>query len=363
MPTSKTQNDPAAAILDYLSASNASRAIAQMHISGAGAVAELEAKLRRHYGMAHALCVSNASTGLLAIALALGRRRSEFITTPYTYGASLSGWLLRDNRPVFADIDPMTLTLSPESVSTVISRKTKAILGVDIFGSPCDSKALRKIADEHGLWYVADCAQSLGAFRDGRPASCDADALVVSFTTGKAVFAGEGGAVVTNNADLYQKLLWFTQHPLRQRRELGLMLSNEFALNARIHPMAAVWANAVFDDSLQRVAKQRKVWFDLTDIINTTGMTEKIDYSSKTIKPSFFRFTAAWEKKNRKRELEEEMLLHGHDIRIEPAPVTLLYRQPAFLAQYRRKIGERRASCLNAEAQVKRRFCIELTQN
>ncbi len=363
MPTSKTRNDPAAAILEYLSASNENKAVAQMHISGAGAVAELETKIEHHYGMAHALCVSNASTGLLAIALALGLRRSEFITTPYTFGASLSGWLLVDNQPIFADIDPMTLTLSPESVSTVISRKTKAILGVDIFGSPCDSKALRKIADEHGLWYIADCAQSLGAFRDGRPASCDADALVVSFTTGKAVFAGEGGAVVTNNTDLYHKLLWFTQHPLRQRRELGLMLDNEFALNTRIHPMAAIWANTVFDNSLQRVAKQRRACLALADIINTTGMTERIDYSSKTIEPSFFRFTAAWRKKMRKKELEEEMLLHGYDIRIEPAPILLLYRQTAFVAQYRRKISKRRASCVNAEAQTKKRFCIELAKN
>jgi len=312
--------------------------------------------------MAHALCVSSATTGLLAIALAIGLKNSQFVTTPFTYGASLSGWMLLGNRPILADIDPMTLTLDPKSVSSRISGKTKAILGVDIFGTPSDSKELRKIADEHGLWYIADCAQSFGAFSDGKPASCDADALVVSFTTGKAVFAGEGGAILTNNTDLYNKLLWFTQHPLRQRRELGLELDNEFGLNARIHPLAAIWANTVFDESLRRVAEKRNKWLELATALNTIGMTDKIDYASKSIEPSFFRFTAAWKKRAESDGLEEALMKYGYDSRTEPIPLRLIYRQAAFVAQQGRRIGKKPAVCPNAEAQVDKRFCLEISQ-
>src|SRR5436190_7634341 len=97
----------------------------------------------------------------------LWRWRSDLRTRnswpQYTYGASLSGWLLLGNRPVFADIEADTLLLDPGSVRTQITPRTRAILAVDIFGVPSDSAALRRIADEHGLWYVAHAAQSLGA--------------------------------------------------------------------------------------------------------------------------------------------------------------------------------------------------------
>jgi perosamine synthetase len=152
-------------------------ATAGAQLVGSGAVAELEAKLRQHHGMRYALCVSSATSGLLAVALALNLRCAEFITTPYTYGASLAGWLILGNRPVFADIDAQTLTLAPEAVPRCTTPRTKAILAVDIFGNPADMHALRRVADEHGLWYVADAAQSLGARRDGLPASSLAEKL------------------------------------------------------------------------------------------------------------------------------------------------------------------------------------------
>ena len=84
MPTSETDIETTAAIDEYLKASASDGAIARMHLSGLGAVAELEGRLKRHYGMAHALCVSNASTGLLAIGLAIGLKKSQFVTTPFT---------------------------------------------------------------------------------------------------------------------------------------------------------------------------------------------------------------------------------------------------------------------------------------
>src|SRR5690349_6812046 len=88
------------AVEHYLQAVGA-EAVSKIHLYGTGAVANLEDKLRRHYGMRHALCVSNATSGLLGVAMALDLRGAEFITTPYTFGASLAGWLLVGNRPRF----------------------------------------------------------------------------------------------------------------------------------------------------------------------------------------------------------------------------------------------------------------------
>jgi dTDP-4-amino-4,6-dideoxygalactose transaminase len=296
--------------------------------------------------------VANATLGLLAIGQSLGISGSEFVTTPYTYGATLAGWLWLGNRPVFADIDPHTLALDPEAARRAVTPRTKALLAVDLFGVPADMAALRRLADEHGIWYIADAAQSLGAYRDGRPASSMADALVVSFTVGKTIFAGEGGAILTNHDALYEKLLWYTQHPERQRRELGINLVNEFALNGRIHPLAAQIANAGFDRALAGLGAQQQICFKIITELNRTNLVEPIRFGEQAIKPAFFRLSAAWKGKPQERALERDL----GNIRLAPSPVRLLYRQPAFVAQYGR--GMVASVCPQAERQAKKRFCL-----
>jgi perosamine synthetase len=325
-------------------------------LAGTGAVGALEEKLRKHFGMRRALCVSSATTGLLAVALAMELRRADFITTPYTWGGTLAGWLLMGNRPRFADIDPVTLCLDPGSAARAVTPATRAILAADIYGVPCDQQALRRLADELGIWYVADAAQSLGARRDGRPASALADAVVVSFTTGKTVDAGEGGAVLTNRDDIYERLLWHTQHPLRQRRELGSGLDNEFALNGRIHPWAATRAVATFDARLSALARRRYAAADLIGALNGSGLTQPIDFSDRGIEPAFFRVTAAWRRNEQSSRLGDYLSTAGWVVAVGPAPVRLVYRQTGFLAQFARcRTGAR---CPVAEQQARRRFCV-----
>jgi len=342
------------AIEHYLSNAG-SEPVSKMQFSGTGAVADLEDKLRRHYGMRYALCVSNATSGLLGLALAIELREAEFVTTPYSYGASLAGWLLLGNRPRFADIDSHDLGLNPDAVVRAITPTTRALLSVDIFGIPSDSRALRKLADEFGIWYVADAAQSLGSRRDGLPGGGLADAIVVSFTTGKTVFAGEGGAILTNHSELYEKLLWHTQHPERQRRELSLALWNEFAVNARIHPIAAVWASAAFEASLDVLNERRKWCCEVIDLLNACGKVELIEFRKRDIAPSFFRLTASWKAEPHPAELCNWLLANGISARIEPSPVRLIYQQPAFQVQYELAEGP---CCPTAERQERTRFCI-----
>jgi len=305
-----------------------------MHLSGSGAVAALEAKLCEWSGKSYALCVANATIGLWAIARALDLVGVEFVTTPYTYGASLAGWLVLQNRPIFAGVSPDTLTLDPVAVRRAITPQTRAILAVDILGNPCDSAALRAIASEYGLWYVADGAQSLGALRGGRPASGEADAIVVSFTVGKTICAGEGGAILTDNADLYERLVWWTQHPDRQRRDLGLGLVNEFGLNARIHPLAAVVANATFGAALQRLQGYQDGCFQVIAALNESGLTQPIRFRELGIVPSFFRLAAAWRGEPQGERLVADLAARGLAVRLEPLPFSRLDRQPAFIAQY-----------------------------
>lgn len=347
------------AIADYLESATADGAHPpEAHLYGAGAVATLEARLKEFYGMRYALLVSNATMGLFLIALALELRRSEFLTTPYTYGGSLSGWLALENKPVFCDIEPDTLTLSSADARHAISTRTKALLSTDIYGTPADMLALRRTADDYGLWLISDAAQSFGATRDHLPASALADALVVSFTSGKTLFAGEGGAILTNHADVFEKLVWLGAHPNRQRRDLGLELYNEMALNCRPHPLAAIWANAVFEESLKRLKARQSFCLRALAALNSSGLTEPLEFEQRNILPSFFRLSAAWKKRDEKK-LIQSLKASGFNLGIEPAPVRLIYKQPEFIAQYG-GLPRGIRPCREAEHQAAQRFCLSL---
>jgi perosamine synthetase len=332
-----------------------------IQLFGTGAVRELEWKLARLYNMKHALCVSNCTTGLLAVGLALNLQNQEVIVPPLVYGASLSGLLLLGNKLKFCDVDPVTLTLDPESVRRAIGPQTKAVLGVDIFGVPCDSVRLRKVADERGLHYISDCAQSLGATRDSSPSGVAADAIVVSFTSGKTIFAGEGGAIITNNTNIYERLLWLTQHPHRQRKELGLHLYNEVNLNGRIHPLSAIWANAVFEDSLNRLHEWQRTCLRLINALNEVGMTETINFEEMQIEPTYFRITASPATQNDIQILSNELQARGFEISIYPAFLAPIYLNGTFRAQFEDRVSGS-AFCPIAEEQAKRRLTIRLHQ-
>jgi dTDP-4-amino-4,6-dideoxygalactose transaminase len=324
------------------------------HLAGTGDVGELEDRLKSQYKMRYAVCMSSATNGLLGVALALGLRDTEFVTTPYTWGGTLAGWLLLGNRPVFADIESRTLGLDSESVRHRITPATRAILAVDIFGLPSDMAPLRRLADEYGVYYVADAAQSLGARRNGWPASSLADAVVISFAAGKTLDVQEGGAVLTNDSTIYEQLLWHTQHPCRQRRELGLHHDNEFAINSRIHPWAAAAANQRLGAVLRGIEPYREECYKFIELINSTGLTEPIDFPDPKIEPSFSRLTALWAGRPSSDRLCQAV---GERLAIVPQPVRLLYRQPSFVAQYS-PLLRGKPGCPEAERQARGRFAI-----
>jgi perosamine synthetase len=328
-------------------------------LAGSGPIAELEERLRRHYGKQYAVCVSSATTGLLAVGVALGLERSEVIVPPVSYGATLAPFLHLGCKAVFADIEADTLCLDPEAVRRRVGPDTRALVAVDAFGTPSNTGALRDVADCAGIRYIADAAASLGGSRDRMPASHLADALVVSFGVGKSVFCGgEGGAVVTDDADLFRAVVSFTQHPSRQARDVGLRTTTELGLNGRMHGLAAAWANAAYDEALRELAGYRAVCFEVLDALDHVGWVKRVDYRARDILPTFFRLTATWKGPAKATELVAYLAGHGHDVTVGPIPYGLLYKQPAFRA--RLEDGAWSADCPIAERELRRRFCIQI---
>lgn len=255
-------------------------------LAGLGAIATLETRLESMYGLPYALAVSSATSGLLALGLAAELAGAEFVTTAYTWGGTVAPFMMLGARPVFADIDPGTLTLDPCSVERAITPRTRAILSVDMNGNPADDAKLREIATRYNVPLIADAAQSFGATREGRPASALADAFVISFSTGKSLAAGEGGAILTSRADIYERLLLLTQHPSRVARELGMARRTEYVpLNARMHPAAATRLVAEWDAELASLSARQVACFEILEGLLAAGLVHDDRFKNRQVLP------------------------------------------------------------------------------
>ena len=305
------------------------------HLRGGGQIAELEQRIAMFYGSKYAVCTSSATVALLAICLALDLKGTDFITSPLNFGAGLAGWLLRGNRPVFVDVDPGTLTIDPAMIASSVTSKTKAVLSVDLFGYAADDAAIRKAADDLGIWYIADSAQAFGATRNGRPASILADATIISFNSQKTIRAGEGGCIVTNNDDIYERLIWTSQHPLRQKLELGIDVYNEFAFSSRLHPAAAAAALATFDESLERLTNYQELCFEVISLLEETGQVLPAHLSNKDIRPTFFGLVLMPSAGHGRTKMAQFLLDFGYECGGSREVGPPVYQNGVFLQQYR----------------------------
>jgi perosamine synthetase len=123
------------------------------------------------------------------------------ITTPYSFAASANCFIYEGGVPVFADIDARTLNMDPAAVEAAVTSRTKAIVAVDIFGYPCELDALRAIAAKHGLAFVQDSCEALGAQYKGAPIGSHGPGAVFAFYPNKQMTTGEGGMVTTHSEE------------------------------------------------------------------------------------------------------------------------------------------------------------------
>lgn len=177
------------------------------------AVAGLEQKLCEITGAKFAVVVSNGTAALHAACYAADiGSGDEVITTPMTFAASANCVIYMGAKPVFADINPNTYNIDPNSVREKISEKTKAVVAVDFTGQAVELDEISSVCRENQLLLIEDAAHSIGTAYKGKPVGSIADLTVFSFHPVKTVTGGEGGAVLTNDRKLYEKLLLFRTH-------------------------------------------------------------------------------------------------------------------------------------------------------
>ncbi|HXV18937.1 MAG TPA: DegT/DnrJ/EryC1/StrS family aminotransferase [Candidatus Omnitrophota bacterium] len=177
-------------------------------------VQELERVISKRVGCAHGIGVASGSDALYLSLWAMGvKSGDEVITTPFTFFASAGSISRLGAKPVFVDIDPRTFNLDPERLEAKITRRTKVIMPVHLFGLPCDMDPILKIARRKGLWVVEDAAQALGAKYRGQEAGGLGDAGCFSFYPTKNLGgAGDGGMIAVHSAKLAEKIRLLRDH-------------------------------------------------------------------------------------------------------------------------------------------------------
>lgn len=176
-------------------------------------VEEAERKLEAYTGAKHAVVCSNGTAALHCACIAAGvGPGDEVITTPMTFAASANCAAYCGAKPVFADIDIETYNIDTKSIREHITPKTKAIVAVDFTGQAVKNKEIREICDEFGLIFIEDAAHSIGTKYNGKQVGSLADMTCFSFHPVKTITSGEGGAITTNNDELYKKLVLAHTH-------------------------------------------------------------------------------------------------------------------------------------------------------
>lgn len=194
-------------------------------------IKEFEEALSHYTGARYAVAVSNGTAALHLSCLAAGiKPGDEVITSPITFAASANCVLYSGGKPVFADIEEDTINIDPDEIERKATRKTKAIIPVHFAGHPCDMEKIGVIARRYGLMVIEDAAHALGAqYRIQRGGGSEkwskvgdghfSDMTIFSFHPVKSITTGEGGAVLTNNRKLYDRLLILRNHGITKENK------------------------------------------------------------------------------------------------------------------------------------------------
>jgi len=179
---------------------------------GGPEVQALENEWNEYYGIRYSVSVNSATSGLYMAIGALGiGYGDEVIVSPYTMTACAMAPMIYGAIPVFADVDNMG-SLDPKSIKSLVNKRTKAILVVHQFGIPAQMDEIMKIANEHNIKVIEDCAQAHGARYRGQYVGLIGDIGVFSLNVNKTIQSGEGGVCVTNDKDLHYRLALIRNH-------------------------------------------------------------------------------------------------------------------------------------------------------
>lgn len=299
---------------------------------------EFEEKIASYVGVKHAVAVNSGTSGLHLVIKALGiKEGSEVITTPFSFVASANSILYERAKPVFVDIDFRTLNMDVEEVEEKITKKTNAVLAVDIFGEPVEWDRLQEIGEKYELKLIEDSCESFGAEYKGKRTGGFGDAGVFAFYPNKQITTGEGGIIVTGHEEI-AKLC-------RSMRNQGRGESDEWlqherlGYNYRISDINCALGIAQLERIDEMLEKKRRVAQMYNERLKETDCIE-IPYTSPKVKKSWFVYVVKLSDEYRREDRDrilEELRVRGIGCSNYFTPIHL---QPFYVEKFGYKKGD-----------------------
>lgn len=325
-------------------------------------VSAFEKKVAEYVGVKYAVAVSNGTAALHMACYAAGiKEGDEVIVSPITFAASANCVLYCGGIPVFVDIDPETYNIDSKEIEKKITNKTKAIIPVDFTGQSVDIDEIRKIADKHNLIIIEDSAHALGSEYKGKRVGTKAHMTEFSFHPVKPITSGEGGMIVTDDEELYKKMILFRSHGITKDKNLlshndGPWYYEQIDLgyNYRITDIQCALGISQMnkiDKFINRrrniVKKYNEAFKDIDEIITPY----EADYSNSgwhlyVIKLCLEKLTGT------KKEIFEALQAENIGVNVHYIPV--------YLHPYYKELGYEKGLCKNAEELYERMITIPL---
>ncbi len=270
------------------------------HALGAGPmVTQFEQKFAEFARVKHAIAVNTGTAALHSAVVDAGVKQGDEVILPsFTFVATAEAVVMASGKPFFVDIDPETYNISPEGIEKAITKRTRAIMPVDLYGLPADMQPIREIADEHDLLIIEDAAQAHGATYKKKPAGVLADAACWSLYASKNITTGEGGVITTDNDDTAETVRSIRTHGEKQKYK-SLMLG----YNYRMSEIQAAIGCVQLEKLPTFLAKRRGNAKRLTEILEKTDKLQ-LPNEPKGCSHSWYLYTvrlkdSAEEKRNR----------------------------------------------------------------
>jgi perosamine synthetase len=301
---------------------------------GAGpAVTQFEKKFAEFACVKHAVAVNTGTAALHSAIVAAGVKQGDEVILPsFTFVATAEAVVMAGGKPVFTDVDPETYNISSAEIKKNITKKTKAIIPVDLYGLSADIKSISEIATKHGLAVVEDAAQAHGATYDGKPAGVFADVACWSLYASKNMTTGEGGVITTDSDETAETLRLIRTHG-EKAKYASLMLG----YNYRMSEIQAAIGLVQLEKLPAFVAKRRKNAKRLTRILAKTDRLQ-LPEETKNRQHSWYLYTVRLKNatENERNKIVEE--LRRKDIGAE-----VYYVNPVhLLPYYRERFGRRK---------------------
>ena len=242
-------------------------------------VNKFETNFKKYIKSKYSIGVNSGTDALIIALKALGLKKDDEVILPsLTASATVASVMSINAKPIFAEIDSNYLTINPEDIEKKISKKTKLIIAVHLYGQACEMIKIRKIAKKYKLFLIEDCAQSTGSKYHNKYLGNYCDIACHSFYPTKNLGGiGDGGMITTNNKKFYVKILKLRQYGWDKNRDI-----NEFGINSRLDEIQSYFLNKKLKFLDRNIKKKRNLVRIYLNLLKSNEM-EHIDEREKSV--------------------------------------------------------------------------------